>query len=179
MKKLILFILALAPMVASAQMEVVNGSLVNSNQGSRVASGQDMGAEDMTARSIDWPLDEDGNDNAAMLRIYFENFLPEEIKNVTPSLSLGAMIIGTKDIRRDDKGNHFMVIFVPAKKNMDLTLSHPKYGQTRIPTNFNKHNVYEVTVRNKANTKITIQSNPPHAEVLLDHKSVGFTPLEV
>lgn len=179
MKKIFLLALILIPFAMKAQMEYVPGSFVSNNAGAKVASGNDMGVGNVTGLSIDWPLDVDGNDNAALLIVYFDNFPPEEIKNVTPSLSYGAMIIGAKKESIDDKGNHFMMIYVPAKQNMDVSLTHPKYGEARFNANFTKHNVYEARVRNKANVKITVQSNPSGAEVLLDNKVVGHTPLEI
>lgn len=178
MKKIISLLSALLlPMLAMAQMEIVNGSFKNSNAGARTATGTDLGQVDMTARSIDWPTDADGNDKVALLRVYFENFPPAEINNVTPSLSQGAIVI-SKDERVADNGNHFLMVFIPAKKNMDVTFNHPRYGSDRlVGKDFDKHQVYDVTLRNKKTLPVYITSDPSGAQILFDGKPVGYTPM--
>lgn len=181
MKKILLTLIVglLLPMVAHAQLDIVPGSFHNSNRGASTASGTSLGQQDLTNMTIDWPLDEDGNDNAALLRVFFENFPPQEVGNVTPSLSSGAIVI-SKSERTADNGNHFLMVFIPAKKNMDVTFTHPKYGSVRQSgANFDKHQVYDITLRNKTTVTVNINSNPIGAEVLFDGKNVGRTPLKM
>lgn len=180
MKKIFTLLTALLlPIAAMAQMEIVNGSFKNSNAGARTASGNDLGQVDMTARSIDWPVDADGNDKVAMLRVYFENFPPAEISNVTPSLSQGAIVISKEEHTGDD-GNHYLVVFIPAKKNMDVTFTHPRYGSDRLVSrNFDKHQVYDVTIRNKKTLPVYISSVPAGAQIWFDGKAVGATPMTI
>lgn len=179
MKKILLTLIAalLLPAAAMAQMKIVPGSFANSNAGARSATGTDMGQMDMTARSIDWPTDADGKDEVALLRVYFQNFPPAEIKNVTPSLSQGAIVV-SKDERVADNGNHFLMVFIPAKKNMDVTFTHPRYGSDRlVGKNFDKHQVYDVTLRNDKTLPVFITSQPEGATILFDGKNVGVTPM--
>lgn len=179
MKKILfsLFAVLLLPLIGSAQMKIVTNSFRNANAADASATGSSMGQANMTARSIDWPTDADGNDDVALLRVYFQNFPPAEIKDVTPSLSQGALVI-SKDERVADNGNHFLMVFIPSKKNMDVTFTHPRFGSDRLTgKDFARHQVYDVTLRNDKTLPVNINSTPEGAEVLFDGKVVGRTPL--
>lgn len=174
--KILFLICTLLSLTANAQMKVVEGSFMNSNAKAKTAQGGDIGQQDVTGLSIDWPVDADGNDDVALLIVEFQNFPPAEVEQVTPSLSQG-MIVVKKDIRKADNGNLFMMVFLPAGKNMDVTFTHPRYDQDRITgKNFESHNIYYVTLRNNKTMPIYVTSNPSGAKVILDGKEVGLTP---
>lgn len=173
--------LILLPLCVKAQntdspMKVVEGSFINSNAKSQKAGGSNIGGQDMTAMSITWPVDADGKDEVALLIVEFQNFPPAEIQSVTPTLSGGQLVV-QKDVRQAENGNHYMMVFLPAGKNTDVTFTHPRYGSTRLSgKDFVTKQVYYVTLRNDKLLPIYVTSNPTGAKVILDGNAVGKTP---
>lgn len=179
MKRYLLALCTVVPLLVSAQMKVVPGSFRNSSASTQSAAGNSLGLTNMAPHSIDWPLDADGNEEVALLTVTFENFPPQEIANVVPSLSHGEIVV-KKEVGRTDDGELYLKIFIPARRNLDVTLRHPLYGSDRIGArNYATHNMYRVKVRNDKTLPISVVSLPSGANVILDGKSMGRTPCSI
>ena len=99
-------------------------------------SGQDLGAQNMLAQSIDWPLTADGKDNVACVMTYFENVPSAELENISYSITPQSSI--QKQVREDDTGRPVIFFFVPTNYNRrrnkvdaidyDLEYRHETYG---------------------------------------------------
>lgn len=148
MKKLLFLLTALFVSVcASAQINIVEGSFRDINAGDRQAEGSDIGGVNMTSTSMEWPTDADGNEDVALLVVDFENVPLDEIDNIVPSLT--NQIVVAVEKRQLDDGKMGKFIFVPAKKGMDVTFSHPTFGSTRlVGKDFETHHIYTVRLRN-------------------------------
>lgn len=182
-RKLLLFIVMLGiAMGVTAQtkqgMEYVKDSLKPFSVEDRMTSGSDMGSQNMTAQSMIWPKDADGEETTALLVVYFENMAPEDIDKVMASLSGGKIVAKTES--KNVNGIVSRRFFIPEGKNIDVDLSHARFGTTRIPgCEFKRKNIYKATVRNAATTTVTISSNPPGATVTFDGCERGITPVSI
>lgn len=185
MRKIIvaLAVMLLQGAVGTAQMRVVPGSFKNSKSTSQAASGSNLGFQNMASQSIDWPLDADGNDEVAMVLVRFDNFPPEEIGNVTPSLSTGLIV--KKEVGKTEDGVYYLKVFVPANGEGEneltsLTFSHPRYGKDRVAgVKFMDKNVYFVELRNDKTLPVSVSSIPSDAKVFIDGEMVGYTPCNI
>lgn len=179
MKKLLFLLTALFVSVcASAQINIVEGSFRDINAGDRQAEGSDIGGVNMTSTSMEWPTDADGNEDVALLVVDFENVPLDEIDNIVPSLT--NQIVVAVEKRQLDDGKMGKFIFVPAKKGMDVTFSHPTFGSTRlVGKDFETHHIYTVRLRNNKLVNVHVDSDPQGAPVYFDQKYVGVTPFTI
>lgn len=179
MKKLLLLSLfLLAAVGVNAQLSIKPGSFGGYSDNDR-AAGDDMGHRNMTAQMIDWPMNADGDDNLALLIVNFENMAPEDISQVQASLSGGAIVAKTED-RKMENGTVNRWYFIPEGSNMDVTFTHPRFGNTRLPgVNFDIHKIYYVTVVNATTVPVVINTEPAGAFVNFDGRSVGYSPATI
>lgn len=179
MKKIFSVIIAsILALTASAQMKIVEGSFRDINEGDRQAGGTDIGGINMTGVTMDWPTDADGNDDVALLVVDFENVPLDEIDNIVPSLT-NQIVVGIEKRPMGD-GRMAKFIYLPAKKGMDVTFTHPTFGTDRlVGRDFETHRIYTVTLRNSKTVNVHVNSDPEGAGIYFDHKYVGTTPYTI
>lgn len=181
MKKILLLIAAIiASLSASAQMEIITNSFRDYASGNKAVGGENgMGVTDMTAETIDWPYDQDGNEGTlALLYVYFENLAPDDVKKIGIAPSSNTYIV-SKDYALIN-GRPTLKVFLLAGKNIDLTFNS-QLGSTRLQSkDFTEKHVYEVGVRNKSSQNVNITTIPDGATVTFDgYKLAGHTPLTI
>ncbi len=129
----------------------------------------------------DWPLDQDAQQRAAMVRVKLENLTLEEAKQ------LEFVIIGNshkvlKTLFDQWEAYHEMTIFLPINIEFDIKAVHPKYGETK-PFKMNRlesEGTYSLTLKNNKTYTIVISSLPKGAKVYLDDStSPSITPATI
>lgn len=175
---LTLSVMLLAALGSMAQMSVIDKSFRSLASINTDASGTDMGNANMTAESLEWPTDADGNDAVSLLVVNFENMSLDDISQVNATLSGGKIIVKAENHNQEGKPTRWF--FLPAAKNMDVTFSHPRFGQTRlIDVSFEPKTIYTCTLNNDATTSVGVTSDPAGATVLFDGKNYGTTPVTI
>lgn len=174
--------LLLYTICAFAEIEYVQGSFREIGGETVSASGSDIGYQNMTALATDnWELSADGEDINGKLVVSFENFSPEEIREITISrLSNRQIPIIDKNLH-ENKGVITRWFYLPeSSKPFDIDFVHPKYGTTRISgVTIGKHKIYRATLRAQGKVSVAITSTPSGATVIFDTQRVGQTPLTI
>ena len=132
---LVIAMMLVSVMCAHGQLKVDQASFKKLGE-AQSTSGQDLGAQNMLAQSIDWPLTADGKDNVACVMTYFENVPSAELENISYSITPQSSI--QKQVREDDTGRPVIFFFVPTNYNRrrnkvdaidyDLEYRHETYG---------------------------------------------------
>lgn len=182
MKKIFTFLAVLALALTAAgqgKMTLKPGSFKPLAGGGMTANESDMGRYNMSAETIEWPTDADGEETLALLIVRFENMAPSDIEKVTASLSKG-LIVAKTDSRMTSQGMTRW-FFIPSGKNVDVTFNHPKLESARLTAaNFDVKNIYTTTVSASASVSVAITTEPAGAHVRFDGKEVpGVTPLTI
>lgn len=175
---LTLSVMLLAALGSMAQMSVIDKSFRSLASINTDASGTDMGNANMTAESLEWPTDADGNDAVSLLVVNFENMSLDDISQVNATLSGGKIIVKAENHNQEGKPTRWF--FLPAAKNMDVTFSHPRFGQTGlVDVSFEPKTIYTCTLNNDATTSVGVTSDPAGATVIFDGKNYGTTPVTI
>ena len=186
---LVIAMMLVSVMCAHGQLKVDQASFKKLGE-AQSTSGQDLGAQNMLAQSIDWPLTADGKDNVACVMTYFENVPSAELENISYSITPQSSI--QKQVREDDTGRPVIFFFVPTNYNRrrnkvdaidyDLEYRHETYGSDKLLLNgktLDNHAIYTVVVRNSKLVTININSVPEGADIYLDGKLMGKTDLAI
>lgn len=179
MKKFFLLTLGILTAASvSAELKYKDGSFHNLNDKNiALGEGNGFGVMNMTAESIVWPADEDGETTtSALLIVNFEMMSPEEIKQIIAQANNSTSIIKTEKL----SDNRLMIFFVPAASGSTIRLNHEKLGIASLPAQqYKAHNVYTATVFNDGDLPVVITSEPAGATIIWDGKNVGKTPLTI
>ncbi|MDE5773034.1 MAG: PEGA domain-containing protein [Muribaculaceae bacterium] len=137
----------------------------------------------MTEKVIDdWKFNADGEDVNSILIISFENFSPDDMKDISiTKLSNNKLVsYADKDIR-ETEGVMTRWFYIPeSNKAFDIDFAHPKYGSTRIPgVTMQKHKIYHATLRAHGTVSVAITSIPAGTKVFFDQHEVGVTPITI
>lgn len=163
---------AIGSLASMAQIKIVPESF-NLISNTLTTSESDMGGRNMVDKNIEWPLDADGNEEVALLVVSFENVPYAEIENIRPSLSSGQIVV-QKDVKTESSGEKRLWIFLPARKNMDVTFTHPSYGSDRLSNKtFESHRIYTLKIRSNKTVSISIDTNPKHQIVVFDNQTLS------
>lgn len=180
---------------AKADMTVLNETFKCLQDDNR-ASGQDMGARNMTFEAMGdkWMGDADGKITTALLVVYVENMSDEDMKDLNIKLSNGE-IPQMKDnkVVYDGDGLPTRWFFIPipqtdakSKKktkgkanqqesaSFDIDFTHKKAGHDRLfVSKMEVGNTYFVRLRVAGITPIIIESTPPGADIYLDDERLS------
>ena len=170
MKKIILMLAAvIASLSASAQMEIITNSFRDFASGNVSVGGSNgMGVTDMTAETIEWPVDQDGNEGTvSLLLVYFENMAPDDVRKVKVSTSANSYMV-SQDYATIN-GRPTLKVFLLSGNNIDVTFTNAMGQSARLTgKRFIEKHVYGVGVRNKSLQNVAITSNPAGATVRFD-----------
>lgn len=176
---LLLLLIAVTALGASAQIEVLKGSFKQIGLDD-VAAGQDLGKQNVTnLLTRDWPLDFDGNQPAALLRVKFLNLPDKEISGIKLRLSGGKNVVETKEMNVEGKPE--LWFFTDPGRNLDLTFSHSgALGMCALSgVTLESKKSYEVTISNKALVTVNFVTTPEGAKLYVDGEYRGNTPVKL
>ena len=178
------FIIALAAIAMGAlglhaEIKITPNTFRDVNDADQLTGGQSMGNANMLTKSMDWPVDADGNDNVSVLFVKFRNVPVTEYTNFkvsnadtpSPDAPMTTPMIN---------GEAVLQVFVPSGNPMDLDFVHDSYGRTRLSgKNLQPHHAYIVEIENDKLVDITINSDPQGATVYFDKARKERTPLTI
>jgi len=155
-------------LAAQAQMKIVEGTFHDLAAGNVSVSESSMGVTNMTAESMEWPLDADGEEGTlALLAVTFENMSPEDIERVNVQLPMGKIVAKTET--RVINNQTYRWYFIPADNNMDVTFHHDRFGDDRLlAENFEAKHIYVLKIRNATTVSVSVNSVPGGARVVFD-----------
>lgn len=184
MKKYLLLIVSfLIALSSTAQMKIIDNTFRDFASGNVAAGGSSLGKEDLTANSIYWGTDangEDGKETMSCLYITFRNMAPEDIDKLGLSVDAPSMIV--RSISKDIKGLPTLEVFFESGNNLGINLTHrnTNIGEVRIPVHdYLPGHVYGVEIQNPGLVSVPVTSEPAGATVYFDGQDVGKTPLTI
>lgn len=178
MKKYLLFALSsLFILSASAELKVDMLSWRDLAAGNVEAGAHGMGRTDMTAQSIDWGTDNNGEsaaETSSCLYIYFKNMAPEDLKDINVQIDDQHMYsrINATEIN----GLPTLQIIFESGDNLGINLQHrnTNIGFSRIePRDYKPGHVYDLEILNAGLVSMPITSEPNGALITLDGVNTG------
>lgn len=167
---------------ASAQLEYVQGSFKRVNADAE-AAGADLGHRNMAVDLVKkWPMDADGNKEAALVRVIFRNVPDDLILNkMTPSISGGRHVVNT-EYRKTDKGQEMWVFFDSTNgRRADLTFRQDGNLGSAIVRDvvLEPHQMYTLEVNNRMRLTINVITNPEGLDVTVGGVHYGLSPVTI
>ncbi len=162
-----------------AQMKIDPYTFRDINAVDASVSDHDMGTYNLLSRSMEWPLDADGNENVALIITSNSNVPVSELGNFKVTVSNG-FLAAKPAIRELDNGRTVLMVYVPSVKGQDVTYTHPSYGSARlVKQDFSRHHIYTLKVENSKLVNIVVDSDPEGAQITFDGKWIGNTPMTI
>lgn len=180
MRKLLLLIVVTLALSASAELKYLDNSWKDYSAKDKEVGGKNgLGTTNTTWANIEWPRDPDGEDNASLLIVSFQNMGEKDIEKLGVNVGRGSVIKKEAKHSQAHGGLYTLFIYLTPGKDQDITLRSENFGNVRIPAkDYRNHGVYEATVLNAGLTNISITSDPKGATVTLDGKKLNeVTPL--
>lgn len=185
MKKIFLILLSgiITNLCSFAQIEYVQGSFKALSDSNKDTSGTEIGIYNMTEKVIDdWKINADGDDVNAILILSFENFSPDDMKDISiTKLSNNKIVSWAEKELKTTEGVLTRWFYIPeSDKAFDIDIAHPKFGTTRIPgVTMQKHKIYHAKLRAQGTVSVAITSTPSQATVFFDTHKMGTTPITI
>lgn len=116
----------------------------------------------------DWPMDADGNEECALVRVTFENMTTTDAKNVEYNFGSTSPVVLLED--RLAENEHEMWVFVTPSKNTFMEANLAKYGKSNKLSNIalKAKGVYDVVLRNEKTVTINVITKPMGLPVSLE-----------
>lgn len=131
-------------------------------------------------RAVNWPKDIDGDQDCALIRITFENMTADDANDVTLKLS-NSSGLKEKRIPVNAGSQNIIWYFVNPTSSTFIEAVLSKYGTSNRLSNIKlepKH-TYDVVLTNKKTHSISITTNPPGFDVMLENGQRAVTPATI
>lgn len=127
----------------------------------------------------DWPMDADGNEYSALIRVRLEKISSEEAKSIKFNFPAHCPISKISYQYLNDRSEIW--IFVSAVENAYIEARLDGYlTRYSITKKLSSRSVYDIVLRNNEKVSIMVSTEPAGAKVLLDNSmQEGSTPIQI